>query len=178
MLVFFFNFEEILNHIQWILFNFFFTGCCIGHENQRYFIGLIFYLFIGTAYSSVLNSIFIWFIHADEYRTPLTMFKIIFPLAMLMFSTSIFQYFLLMYMLNMIGAVFTGCLLVYHVRNMWRGILTHESLRQFDLGPLENIRMIFGKRWYIAWISPYIQSDLPFDGIDWQKIYEKTSKNL
>lgn len=155
-----------------------FTGCCVGHHNQRYFISLILYLFIGTAYASVLNSIFIWSIHGDEYRGWITIVKLIFPFAMLMYETSIFQYYLIMYILLVIGAVFTGFLLIYHLRNMWHGVLTHEALRQFDLGPLENIRMIFGVRWYLAWISPFIQSELPFDGIDWQKIYEKTAKNL
>lgn len=97
---------------------------------------------------------------------------------MLMFNASVYQYYLLMYILNMIGAVFTGFLLIYHLRNVWQGVLTHESLRQFDLGPIENIRMVFGKRWHLAWISPFITSELPFDGIDWQQIFEKSTKNL
>lgn len=84
-----------------------------------------------------------------------------------------------MYLLNVIGSVFTGFLLFYHIRNMLRGCLTHEALRQFDLGPLENTRIIFGTRWYLAWLSPFINSPLPYDGIyDWQKIYEKSTKNL
>lgn len=126
----------------------------------------------------MLNTVFVWFVHGDEYRSTITIFKIIFPLAMFMFEASIYQYYLLMYLLNMIGATFTGFLLVYHLRNVWRGCLTHESLRQFDLGPMENIRMVFGIRWYLTWLAPFVQSDLPFDGIDWQKIYEKTTKNL
>lgn len=153
-------------------------GCCIGHNNHRYFMNLIFYVFIGTAYSTVLNTIFVWFVHGDIYRTSITIFKIIFPLAMLMFEFSSYQTYLLVYILNMIGAVFTGFLLFYHLRNIWRGCLTHESLQQFDLGPSENFRMVFGARWYISWISPYIRSDLPFDGINWQQIYEKSTKNL
>lgn len=150
----------------------------MGHHNQRYFISLVFYIFIATAYASILNSIFIWYIHGDEYRTMLTIFKLVFPFAMLIYETSIFQYYLLMYIVIVIGTIFTGFLLIYHLRNMWYGCLTHEALRQFDLGPLENIRMVFGVRWYVAWLSPFIRSDLPFDGIDWQKIYEKTAKNL
>lgn len=134
-------------------------------------------MFIGTLYSTVMNSIFIWIIHGDVYQASLTILKIVFPLAMLLYETSIHQYYLLMYMLVVIGVLFTGFLLIYHVRNMWRGCLTHEPLRQFDLGPMENIRMVFGVRWYIAWLSPIIRSDLPFDGIDWQKIYEKNTKN-
>lgn len=97
---------------------------------------------------------------------------------MLMFNQTVYQYYLLMYLLNVIGAVFTGFLLFYHLRNVWYGQLTHESLRQFDLGPLQNVRMVFGGRWYLIWVSPFVRSDLPFDGIDWQKIYEKTTKNL
>lgn len=97
---------------------------------------------------------------------------------MLMFEASVYQYYLLMYLLNMIGAAFTGFLLFYHLRNVWRGCLTHESLRQFDLGPINNFRMVFGQRWYLSWLSPFVQSDLPFDGIDWQSIYEKSTKNL
>lgn len=97
---------------------------------------------------------------------------------MLMFEFSSYQTYLLVYILNMIGAVFTGFLLIYHLRNIWRGCLTHESMKQFDQGPLKNFRMVFGARWYISWISPYIRSDLPFDGINWQQIYEKSTKNL
>lgn len=154
------------------------SGCCIGHNNQRFFIWLVFYLFIGTTYASILNSIFIWIIHGDEFRTTITFIKIIFPLAMFMFEGSTMQYYLLMYIINLIGSVFTGFLLYYHVRNMWRGSITHEAVRQFDLGPWNNIQMVLGKRWRLTWISPFLQSQLPFDGIDWQHIYEKTSKNL
>lgn len=135
-------------------------------------------MFIGTAYGTILNTMFIWFVHGEEYRTAMTLLKIVFPLAMLMFESSVFQFYLLMYVINLIGAVFTGFLLFYHVRNMLRGCLTHDTLRQFDLGPLENTRMVFGERWHLAWLSPFVQSELPFDGIDWQKIYEKTAKNL
>lgn len=169
--------ENIRNKIN-NLYPISFAGCCVGHHNQRYFMGLILYLFIGSAYSTILNSIFIWCVHADQYRTLLSIIKIIFPFAMLVYETSVYQYYLLMYILVAIGAVFTGFLSIYHLRNVWRGCLTHEALRQFDLGPLENIRMVFGVRWYLTWLSPFIQSKLPFDGINWQKIYEKTAKNL
>lgn len=158
--------------------NCFVTGCCVGHYNQRYFISLLFYMFVGCTYASIMNSIFVWIVHGDEFRTSLTLLKMVFPLAMLMYETSIYQYYLLMYMLLIIGSVFTGFLLIYHLRNMWRGCLTHEPLRQFDMGPMENIRMVFGERWYIAWLSPIVRSDLPFDGVDWQKVYEKVTKNL
>lgn len=97
---------------------------------------------------------------------------------MFMVDASIYQYYLLMYLLNMIGCVFTGFLLGFHLRNVWRGTLTHEAIRQFDVGPMNNIRMVFGSRWYLTWISPFIQSDLPLNGCDWHTVYEKTTKNM
>lgn len=157
---------------------FLFTGCCIGHHNQRYFIYLVFYVFVGTTYASVLNTIFIWYIRGEEFRTLITCLKIVFPLAMFMVDASISQYYLLMYLLNMIGSAFTGFLLYFHLRNVWRGCVTNEAIRQFDLGPLENIRMVFGKRWYLTWLSPFITSELPLNGCAWQSVYDKTSKNL
>lgn len=154
------------------------SGCCIGHYNQRYFIHLLFYLCIGATYSSILNSYFLWFLHSDEFRNGVTLIKIVFPLAMLMYDTSIIQGYLLMYLLNIVGAAFGGFLLYYHMRNILRGCLTHETIRQFDVGPIENIRIVFGERWYLTWISPFVESKLPFDGIDWQQIFDKTTKNL
>lgn len=138
---------------------------------------LVLHIFLGTTYASVLNSIFIWFIHGDEFRSTITFIKIIFPLAMFLFESSTMQYYLLMYLLNLIGSIFTGFLLYFHLKNLWRGCVTHEVIQQFDLGPMDNIRMVLGKRWYLTWISPFLHSELPFDGIDWQTIYERASKN-
>lgn len=114
----------------------------------------------------------------DELRNGLSLLKIIFPLAMLMYDTTTAQCYLLMYLLNIVGSAFSGFLLYHHCRNILRGCLTHESIRQFDLGPMENIRQVFGERWYLTWMSPIVQSKLPFDGIDWQQIYDKTLKNM
>lgn len=153
-------------------------GCCIGHYNQRYFMYLLLYLCIGSTYTTLINSYYVWVFHADEFRNAVTLLKIVFPLAMLMYETTVMQCYLLMYLLNVVGSAFSGFLLGYHIRNIWRGCLTHESVRQFDLGPMQNVRMVFGERWYITWLSPLVESKLPFDGLDWQLVYDKTLKNL
>lgn len=138
----------------------------------------LFYMFIGTTYSTILNAIFIWFVHGEEFFSAITLLKMVFPLVMFIFETSIMQFYLIMNLLTLIGSIFTFFLLQYHFKNVLRGCVTHEAIRQFDLGPMENIRIVFGKRWYLTWISAFIQSELPFDGIDWQQIYERTTKNL
>ena len=32
-----------------------------------------------------------------------------------------------------------------------------------------NIETVFGKRWRVAWLSPFISSSLPSDGISFSK---------
>lgn len=143
-------------------------GCCIGHHNHRYFMWLIFYLFLGTFYSSLFNHFFIWSVHGEHFRNWWTFLKLIFPLAMFAMDASIKQYYLLIYSINMVGGLFTGLLLFYHLRNLLHGHLSHGKTKLYDFGRIENIRIVFGERWYLTWLSPFVQSRLPHDGIEWQ----------
>lgn len=145
-----------------------YTGCCIGHHNQRYFIWLTFYLLFGTVYCSLYNHFFIWSVHSDHFYNSWTFLKIVFPLAMLAMDASTGQYYLLIYLINAVGGLFAGLLLFYHVRNLLRGRLTHEKTKQYDFGRIENIRIVFGERWYLTWLSPFVHSPLPHDGIEWE----------
>lgn len=129
---------------------------------------LTFYLFFGTMYSSLFNHFFIWSVHAELFSNSWTFLKIIFPLAMFVMDASTGQYYLLIYVINAVGGLFTGLLLFYHVRNVLRGRLTHEKTKQYDFGRIENIRMVFGERWYLTWLSPFVESRLPHNGIDWE----------
>lgn len=129
---------------------------------------LTFYLFFGTLYSSLFNHFFIWSVHAELFRNSWTFLKIIFPLAMFVMDASTGQYYLLIYVINVVGGLFAGLLLFYHARNVLRGRLTHEKTKQYDFGRIENIRIVFGERWYLTWLSPFVQSPLPHNGIEWQ----------
>lgn len=130
---------------------------------------LLFYLLIGTVYSSILNSYYVWFLHAERFRGSITLLKMAFPLAMLVLNASIEQYCLLIYLINLVGSLFAGFLLYFHTRNLLRGRLTHEKNKQFNFGRIENIRIVLGERWHLTWISPFIRSPLPHDGINWQR---------
>lgn len=129
---------------------------------------LTFYLFVGTMYSSLYNHFFIWSVHGEHFRNSMTPLKLVFPLAMFVMDASTGQYYLLIYLINMIGGLFAGLLLFYHVKNLLRGRLTHEKTKQYDYGRIENIRIVFGDRWYLTWLSPFVQSELPHDGIEWK----------
>lgn len=87
---------------------------------------------------------------------------------MFVMDASTGQYYLLIYVINVVGGLFAGLLLFYHARNVLRGRLTHEKTKQYDFGRIENIRIVFGERWYLTWLSPFVQSPLPHNGIEWQ----------
>ena len=63
---------------------------------------------------------------------------------------------------------FTG----YHLINLQSGQSTYErshNIKDYDLGLAGNLREVFGTRWYLAWMSPWISSPLPSDGITFTK---------
>jgi palmitoyltransferase len=48
------------------------------------------------------------------------------------------------------------------------GQTRHERKKRdviYDNGVMQNVRSVFGERWYVAWIWPWISSPLPENGV-------------
>ncbi|XP_016952979.1 probable palmitoyltransferase ZDHHC24 isoform X2 [Drosophila biarmipes] len=148
-----------------------YTGCCIGHRNHRFFMGFIFYLFVGSVYALVYNSIYMWIIQGHIYCNWLTVLKLTCPMLLLVTGSFWVNMYLLFYSLNVLALAYGVLLLCYHVPIVLRGGVsadrTQESKRRYDRGVYQNLRSVFGDRMYIAWLSPLIRSDLPDDGYHW-----------
>lgn len=150
-----------------------FTGCCIGHYNHRYFMMFLFYLFVGTTYSFYYNNFFIW--NKFNFEFPMSLIKIIFPVAIFIFGFdgSIDQFYLLLYIISVVGMLYTGVLWIYHIRLVLNGTVANESNKKiytYNLGWCQNIKEVFGEQWYLTWILPYILSPLPHNGIVWDTL--------
>lgn len=145
-----------------------FTSCCIGHFNQRYFMVFVFYMFIATVYATYYNVFFIaGFV---ELRSWMSLFKIVFPLAMVFVEWSIAQIFLFLTLIIVIGSIFTGVLLYFHCDLITKGKVTYERNRkliEYDLGKMKNWEDVLGEKWYLVWLSPFIESKQLRDGIYW-----------
>lgn len=147
-----------------------FTACCIGHKNHRYFLMFIFYLFVGATFSFYFNNFFIW--RRINFEFPMSILKIVFPLAIFVFGFdgSIEQFYLLLYIVTVIGMLFTGVLCAYHFHLVFIGCVANEKDKRrftYNLGWRQNFLEVFGDRWYIAWLLPYFKSTLSHDGITW-----------
>lgn len=156
-----------------------FTSCCIGHYNQRYFIMFLFYFTLSGIYCTYFNAFYVW-----KY-TSLTLsgfLKLFLPLAALVFGSDAFtlQFYRLLCVFTMVAMVAGSVLFFYHFNNICNGMVMYEkgkNIKDYDLGNAkENIRIVFGNRWYLTWISPFVTSELPTDGIHWDEIKLLTSK--
>lgn len=155
-----------------------FTACCVGYHNHRYFLMFVFYLFVSTLYSFSYNNYFIW--SRIEFEFPMTIIKLVFPVAIFIFGFdgSINQFYLMLYIVTVIGMLFTGALFFYHFNLVLNGCTSNESNKNnliYHLGWKENIKDVFGEKWYWTWILPYVPSKLPQDGVFWKR---NTRRNM
>lgn len=156
----------------------FFTGCCVGHRNHRYFLMFITFLMIGSLYTTIHNSLYFWWHHADEYANYFTLFKMLFPMLMFTMDSSWRNFYLLIYELNLITFAYSLVLLVYHGQIILRGGVIHErNAVKYDLGWKKNLEMVLGTRMERVWLSPFVESPLPHDGVHWEGFAKMTQKN-
>lgn len=89
-----------------------------------------------------------------------------------MVDWSVVQLYFMVYIINLVGSLFTGALLFYHGKNALNGLLAYEAnarvKRDYSLGLRGNLQVIFGKRLVAALINPFSRSELTHDGIHWE----------
>ncbi|XP_065368374.1 probable palmitoyltransferase ZDHHC24 [Calliphora vicina] len=158
----------------------FFTACCIGHNNERYFIMYLVNLFIGSAYALIYNSIYIWILNGHIYFNLMSILRAFFPFVMLYSGGFIENMFLIFYGLNILALLYSTILLAYHLPTVLKGGVSHERDNDeylYNKGSWKrNLETVLGKRMHLVWLSPMIKSDLPDDGINWKMTEENMTK--
>ncbi|PSN30903.1 hypothetical protein C0J52_18572 [Blattella germanica] len=147
-----------------------FTGCCIGHFNYRFFLVFIIHMLLGTIYATYFNSWFIW--ENVDFRTPMAIVKLIFPLAMVAFGIdlSVNQMYLILYLIILMAMFFMVALLIIHVNLIYNGNTTYEKnhkITDYNLGWKQNFKDVLGENWIMTLFLPFAESKLPGNGINW-----------
>uniref|UniRef100_A0A1A9V282 Palmitoyltransferase n=1 Tax=Glossina austeni TaxID=7395 RepID=A0A1A9V282_GLOAU len=141
-----------------------FTGCCVGYRNHRYFIMFILFLFIGSTYAFIYNSVFLWSVKAKIYLNWLSLLKMLCPLLMFVTGSLWSNMSLMFYNLNVLAVVYSIVLLIYHLPVILNGGVCYERTKgtyPYKNGSWQaNLQEIFGKRMHLAWLSPLLQSEL------------------
>lgn len=147
-----------------------FTGNCIGINNHRYYLMLLLNMCIAGFYATYMNWDIAWSILGPDARW-WSIFQLIVPyfawlLGYISFGTTLYaSVFLLCEAVSITMLILLG----YHLRNLFFNQLTHErtyKIFKYNIGWRENFRSVFGNRWKVAWITPWIPSELPGDGLE------------
>ncbi|XP_005986589.1 palmitoyltransferase ZDHHC22 [Latimeria chalumnae] len=138
----------------------FFTGCCIGKKNMRYFIMFCLYTSVSSLYSLVLGVAYITVKYSLSFENPLA-FLTLLPLALSYFilgAISGLELFLilLLYVWLGIGLTCAGfcCqqILLVSRGQTWHQVRKGLSMRHGHWG--ENLQQVFGKRWLLGLFIP------------------------
>nr|XP_017107227.2 probable palmitoyltransferase ZDHHC24 [Drosophila bipectinata] len=131
------------------------TGCCVGHHNYRYFFYFVLYMFLASATSFVVGVDFV-FVHRAGYFE-------FYPIYVALF--------MIVTILSLVFMVMSAFILFKQWPAIRYGASSPEADAlsfQYNLGMLSNLRMFLGKWMILTWISPFIPSPLPHDGIHWE----------
>ncbi|XP_026757245.1 probable palmitoyltransferase ZDHHC24 [Galleria mellonella] len=147
-----------------------FFACCIGYYNHRYFILFTLYIFISMVYAFYYNVKFL--AQFIKWNHGLIIIKFIFPLASFFIDFGKESLYVFLVVINVIIGVFSGFLFFYHFNNLLKGKVVPETKNDnkgssYDRGWKANLIEVFGSRWYLTWISPFVHSPLPGNGIEW-----------
>ncbi|XP_050670208.1 probable palmitoyltransferase ZDHHC24 [Leptidea sinapis] len=146
-----------------------FLACCVGYYNHRYFMCFTFYIFMAMLYSFFYNTLFLS--QFLKWNKGLVIGKFVFPLVSFVLDFGEESLYIFLVEINFIVGLFTGFLFIYHFNNIINGKITPERKEakgvSYNRGWKGNITEVFGSKWYLTWIFPFINSPLPGNGVEW-----------
>lgn len=155
-----------------------YTGKCVGYNNQRYYMMTLIYFFLGSLFANYLNIDYTYeMMNTLNWKIIIAFFA---PMVgwVLGMTESISFLTCLQCSTCVLCLLLSMGLIYYHCALIARGQTTNEwrkGIRCYDRGWRQNFLEVFGTRWYLVWLFPWISSPLPGDGI---KFLKKDTKNL
>lgn len=153
---------------------------CIGHANQRYFVGLLLHLTLGSCTALVYN-VYHMFIQRSRLSDPIEFVGISLGLGHTDRVYKLFKGQTLspqitwliitggILKLNIFATVLATTHLVMQLVMVCRGSsLYYVKDRTYDFGLWNNLRNVLGRRMLWTAFSPFVSSPLPHDGAQWQ----------
>lgn len=155
----------------------FLTASCIGYKNYKYYISLLFQTSVACIYASILHAEYIW-----SNMGGLSLFSFFahllpFPFYIFGFINGWTFFCNFISILCIIGILFGGGLLIYHLNLLVKNQTTYEKHRAINAYNLKqwstNLTQSLGTRWPLTvFVTPLIDSPLPGNGIDYPTLDE------
>ncbi|XP_018409470.1 PREDICTED: probable palmitoyltransferase ZDHHC24 [Nanorana parkeri] len=151
-------------------------GKCVGFSNYRYFLCALLHGWLALLLVTILNAeIFIDLLH--EGFGLHSFFLLFMPWMMLILGQVKASTFLFAFVADtcIVGFLFCFAFLAFHFILLYRGATTKDwfggHAADYDHGWKRNAKNYLGERWYLVWLSPWIQSRLPGDGIHFEPMH-------
>lgn len=148
-----------------------FAGYCVGYHNHRYYCMMVIYIVITAIYCNVFNYQFVTDVKGE--LGVLNVLSFFGPPAFYLFGYYDL-YTMYVTQMSMIGAmllVLFSWMLQIQLAQINSGQTQYEKkkgIKKYNMGLMRNIVEILGSRWYLVWLSPWIPSPLPGNGIEFQ----------
>jgi palmitoyltransferase len=148
-----------------------FAATCVGHFNQRYFVAGVANLWVITVVCVCWNWNFLWI--ALPHMGVSQYWQLTLPHIALLFGyLSVFQFVTVAcFMSSLTVLSFVTYLLAAQLFTFWRGQTRVEFLlgiHAYNLGFWENLTQSMGRRWPLTFVSAFISSPLPSDGLSFR----------
>ena len=149
-----------------------FAGYCIGYHNYRYYVVMVTHMVLAGLYCNIFNLTFV--VTVKGSLTLFTFLSYVAPHFGWMFGYYD-KYVLCVTALTTIGTVllfiFSWLLYIQLVQIVY-GQTKYEQKKGifvFNQGVFHNFREVFGRRWFLVFWFPWIQSPLYGDGVMFHK---------
>ncbi|KAG8437851.1 hypothetical protein GDO86_008521 [Hymenochirus boettgeri] len=150
-------------------------GKCVGHSNYRYFFCTLLHGWLALLFATFLNAeIFMELLH--EGFGFHSFFLLLMPWMMLVTGQVTVAAFIFAFVADtcVIGFLFCFAFFTMHSVLLYHGSTTKEwfaghTKEDYDLGWKRNFKEYLGERWYLVWISPWVYSRIPGNGINFQR---------
>ncbi|KAH8358572.1 hypothetical protein KR093_000881 [Drosophila rubida] len=147
---------------------------CIGHTNQRYFIALLTHLTVGNLVVFIYNAVYVFMVRLPVFSDPLiflTQFQGFDPVKYFESFKQNPNWIIIngaILKISIFSLVFVASQLGMQLYMVSRGSCMYFLQdRSYDLGFLNNWRLVLGKRMLWTFVSPFIRSPQPSDGTQW-----------
>ena len=143
-----------------------FAGVCVGWHNQRYFVVMLLWVWIAALYGNIYHFQFVTEVVGFSFGTLLCVLA---PhVAALLGYLSLAEFFIcILTLLAALLLVMFTWMLQIQLTQIYFGQTKYERksyIKDYDFGVMQNIREVFGERWYATFVSAWIPSQLPGNG--------------
>lgn len=144
-----------------------FTGCCIGYYNHRYYVAMVTHMVCAALYCNIFNLSFV--VSIKGHLTLYTFLSYFGPhIGLLLGYYDMYVFFITLQ--TSIGTVLLfifSWLFYIQAYQIFYGQTKYETKKRikcYNLGILHTLREVLGKRWYLVFLFPWIPSPLLGNG--------------